>query len=339
MLSRSRSGGFGLLNTAVNSRLLGSILSSSRPLGSVLVAVVLSTCVGEVWPEPAPVDGEQFVQEHEDWRTNRRERLVRPFSGSVMWMGLWELAQGATQFGSDPDLPIVLPTEDSPALAGTIHRSGQDIRFEPSAGSPIMIREGDQIKEETVLQSDRSGNTTNLALGSLGLRIHGEPGTDRLWLRVWDEDSERRETFQLPESYPVDTDWRITAKFEPYPEPRGLRVPDVTSGTIEYQTPGELVFRVDGEEHRLIAVLQSPRSRSYFMMIWDETANVDTYQAGRYMSVPLADEEGWTTIDFNRAYNPPCVFSAYSVCALPPPENRLALAVTAGEKRPDKPAY
>jgi uncharacterized protein (DUF1684 family) len=113
----------------------------------------------------------------------------------------------------------------------------------------------------------------------------------------------------------------------------------VTSGTIEYQTPGELVFRAGGEEHRLIAVLQSPRSRSYLMMIWDETANVDTYQAGRYMSVPLAYEDGWTTIDFNRAYNPPCVFSAYSVCALPPPENRLQLAVTAGEKRPAVPAY
>ena len=108
---------------------------------------------------------------------------------------------------------------------------------------------------------------------------------------------------------------------------------------IQYQTPGELVFRADGREHRLVAVLQSPRSRSYFTIMWDSTATVDTYQAGRYLSVPLADSGGWTTIDFNRAYNPPCVFSAFTVCALPPPENRLQLAVTAGEKRPDEPAY
>ena len=74
-------------------------------------------------------------------------------------------------------------------------------------------------------------------------------------------------------------------------------------------------------------------------MMWDSTATIDTYQAGRYMRVPLADEDGWTTIDFNRAYNPPCVFSAFSVCALPPPENRLRLAVTAGERRPDEPAH
>ena len=70
------------------------------------------------------------------------------------------------------------------------------------------------------------------------------------------------------------------------------------------------------------------------MTLWDSTGVADTYQGGRYMRVPLADDEGWTTIDFNRAYNPPCVFTPYSVCSLPPHENRLALAVTAGEKRP-----
>jgi len=311
----------------------------SRVIRFGFLAVVLTGCMADDWPAPPPVALDEFMQEHQEWRANRRERLVRPFSGVVMWMGLWELAQGVTAFGSDPALSVVLPEEDSPRLAGTIHRSGQQIRLEPSAGSPLTIREGERLTETTMLQSDRSGNTTNLALGSLGMRIHGEPGTDRLWLRVWDEDSEKRETFELPESYPVDTAWRFTAKFEPYPEPRALRVPDVTSGTIEYQAPGELVFRADGREHRLIAVRQSERSTSYFVMMWDSTATVDTYQAGRYLSVPFADEEGWTTIDFNRAYNPPCVFSAFSVCALPPPENRLRLAVTAGEKRPDEPAY
>ena len=308
-------------------------------LRSGLVALLLVGCTGGDWPAPPPVDFDEFAQEHQEFRQNRRERLVRPFSGVVLWMGLWELAQGATPFGSDPDLRIVFPEEDSPPLAGTIHRSGQEIRLEPSPGSPLTIREGERITETTVLQSDRSGNTTNLALGSLGMRIHGEPGTDRLWLRVWDEDSEKRETFELPESYPVDTEWRITAKFEPYSEPRALPVPDVTSGMIEYQTPGELVFWADGREHSLIAVLQSARSRSYFVMMWDSTATIDTYQTGRYLNVPLADEDGWTTIDFNRVTNPPCVFSPFSVCALPPPENRLRLAVTAGEKRPDPPAY
>ena len=278
------------------------MLASALRFG--LVALVLVGCMGDDWPPPPAVAFDEFAQEHQEWRENRRERLVRPFSGVVLWMGLWELAQGATPFGSDPDLPIVLPVEDSPLLAGTIHRSGQEIRLEPSADSPLTIRKGERVTETTVLQSDRSGNTTNLALGSLGMRIHGEPGTDRLWVRVWDEDSAKRETFELPESYSVDTEWRVTAKFEPYPEPRALPVQDVTNGMIEYQTPGELLFRAGGREHSLIAVLQSERSTSYFVMIWDSTATIDTYQSGRYLSVPLADEDGWTTIDFNRAYNP-----------------------------------
>jgi len=311
----------------------------SYALRSGFVTLVLAGCMAEDWPEPPAVSFDEFSREHQEWREDRRERLVRPFSGVVLWMGLWELAQGTTPFGSDPRLSIVLPEEDAPPLAGTIHRSGQEIRLKPGIDSPLTIREGERIVETMVLQSDRTGNTTNLALGSLGLRIHGEPGTDRLWLRVWDEDSSKRETFELPESYPVDTEWRVTAKFQPYAEPRALPVQDVTSGMIEYQTPGELVFEADGREHSLIAVLQSERSTSYFVMMWDSTATIDTYQSGRYLSVPLADEDGWTTIDFNRTYNPPCVFSAYSVCALPPPENRLRLAVTAGEKRPVEPAY
>jgi len=210
------------------------------------------------------------------------------------------------------------------------------VRLEPAPGSPISIREGERITETMTLGSDRTRNTTNLSLGSLGLRIHGEPGTDRLWLRVWDEDMPLRETFRLPEYFPVENEWRVQARFEPYDEPRPLRVADVTGGTIEYEAPGELVFEVDGREHSLIAT-GSATATSYFILMWDSTAVSETYQGGRYLRVPVADETGWTTIDFNRTYNAPCVFTAYSVCALPPRHNWLALHVTAGEKRPEKP--
>ena len=95
----------------------------SYVLRAAFVALVLAGCAGDEWPTPTPVSFAELAQEHQEWRENRRERLVRPFSGVVLWMGLWELAQGATPFGSDPGLPIVLPEEDSPRLAGTIHRS------------------------------------------------------------------------------------------------------------------------------------------------------------------------------------------------------------------------
>ena len=284
----------------------------------IMVTLVTTSCLSEEWPDVEPIDAEDFAADHQEWRNNRREGLVRPFSGVVLWMGLWNLDQGATPFGSDPELPITLPEIDSPALAGTLHRSGQEITIEPAPNSQISFREGDLIESKTVLNSDRSGNTTNLALGSLGMRIHGEPGTDRLWLRVWDE---------------------------PFGESRGLPVADVTQGMLEYQTPGELVFQVNGETQRLIAVADA-NSTSFHVMLWDPTANEETYQLGRYLSVPIPEDdawttekEGWTVMDFNRTRNPPCVFSAFSVCALPPQQNRLEVPITAGEKRPAEAAY
>lgn len=302
----------------------------------LLVLLVLAACA-EPWPERPPVDVAEFQAEHEAWRQNREERLVTPPGGAVLWIGLFPLNQGATAFGSDPDLPIVLPVGDSPPHAGTLHRSGQEVRYEPAPGSTVRLLGEDEPVGPRVLGSDRSGNTTNLALGSLGMRIHGEPGTDRLWLRVWDEDLPARDTFRLPEYFPVDADWRVPARFEPYGEPELLRVPDVTGGTVEYQARGELVFRADGREHSLIATA-GDNATSFFIMMWDSTAVDDTYQGGRYLRADMPDENGWTTIDFNRAYNAPCVFTAFSVCALPPRGNWLELHVTAGEKRPEKPA-
>ena len=117
-----------------------------------------------------------------------------------------------------------------------------------------------------------------------------------------------------------------------------MPIADVTGGMIEQEALGELVFRLDDREHSLIAI-GNEESSTYFVMLWDSTATTETYQAGRYMRVPAVDEEDWTVIDFNRTYNAPCVFTEFSVCGLPPLENWLELAVTAGEKRPDEVAH
>ena len=311
-----------------------------------LLVLALTGC-GEAWPEPAPIDTETFLAEHEDWRANRESRLVTPPGGAVLWMGLWDLPQGASPFGSGSDLAIRLPEVDAPALAGVLVREGQTVTLEPAEGSDIRIRtraeDSDEVvetpvTEPTVLGNDRSRNPTMLVLGSLGMRIHAEPGTDRLWLRAWDEDSPERETFRLPPYYPVSDAWRIAARFTPYDEPEIVEVPDVRGGTVEYRVPGELQFRRRGREYTLQATA-GENSSSFFVMMWDSTATVNTYQAGRYLRVPLPDENGWTEIDFNRAYNAPCVFTPHSVCAIPPRANWLAMHVTAGEQRPDPPRY
>lgn len=272
------------------------------------------------------------MAEHREWRDWRRSRLLASGSGPLIYIGLWELPQGATKVGSDTALPIVFPTSDSPRLAGTLHRSGQEIRFEPAGGARVRRADGRPVTAAILMKSDRADSVTDLALGSLRFRVHGEPGTDRLWLRAWDEDHPARRTFQLPDEFALDTNWRVAARFRRYREPRLFRVQDVLLGTQEYWAPGELVFHVTGREYRLVPFADST-SKDFLLMLRDSTAATQTYQAGRYMRAPFPDSTGWTVINFNRAYNPPCVFTFYSTCALPPQENRLSLAITAGEKR------
>ncbi|MCG8469518.1 MAG: DUF1684 domain-containing protein [Gemmatimonadetes bacterium] len=306
----------------------------NRSFRYVVSSLVLTGCVAETRPELVDVDPATYAAEFAEWRSDRRERLVTPPSGPVLWIGLHELAQGANPAGSDPDLPIVFPASSSPPHAGTFHRSGQDVRFEPAPGAPMTRADGTSVTEPIPVANDRADEPTQFALGALGMRVHAEAGTDRLWLRVWDEAIPSRDSFRLPETFPLDPAWRTRARFDPYPEPRVLPVTDVTSGRLEYRTPGELVFERDDVEHRLIAIASETSAR-FFVMMWDSTATSATYPIGRYLGVPLADDEGWTTIDFNRAYNAPCAFTAFSVCGIPPLENRLPFAVTAGEKRPD----
>jgi uncharacterized protein (DUF1684 family) len=311
---------------------------------ALLAALAVAGC-SEAWPDPAPIDTETLLAEHEEWRSWREERLVTPPGGAVLWMGLWDLPEGDSRFGSADDLAIELPEEDAPALAGVLRREGATVTLEPAPGVAFRIRtsqndEADVVEVPVtapiVLENDRSDEPTTLVLGSLGLRVHSEPGTDRLWLRAWDEDSPARETFRLPAYFPVSDDWRVAARFVPYDEPEIVTVPDVRGGSVEYRVPGELAFRHGGRDHTLQATA-GETSTSFFVMMWDSTATVNTYQAGRYLRVELPDENGWTEIDFNRAYNAPCVFTPHSVCAIPPRDNWLTMHVTAGEQRPDEP--
>jgi len=305
---------------------------TTRP---ILLSVLAFSACGEPWPEPAPVEPDEFATAHEEWRVNRQMRTVTPPGGALLWIGLWDLSEGESDFGAAAEHAIRLPEADSPPTAGTLFREGETVRLTPAPNSGISVFEGDAVREPLDLKHDRTDDPTRLQLGSLGLRVHSEPGTDRLWLRAWDEDHPDIETFELPEYYPVDPAWRFQARLERYPQPMVIRVPDVTGGMVEYTAPGELVFEKEGREHRLIATA-SETSTSYFIMMWDSTATVDTYQGGRYLRASFVDEDGWTTIDFNRTYNAPCVFTAFSVCALPPRANWLTMPVTAGEKRPDK---
>jgi len=134
------------------------------------------------------------------------------------------------------------------------------------------------------------------------------------------------------ESYPLDPRWRVAARFDPFEQAKRVRVPDVRGGFMEFTAVGELKFRLDGQELQLTAIGE-PDEPEFFVMFKDPTNQSTTYSGYRIVAPKVVKAGEWTVLDFNFAMNPPCAYSRYTVCPLPPPENRLPVAVEAGLMR------
>jgi uncharacterized protein (DUF1684 family) len=176
---------------------------------------------------------------------------------------------------------------------------------------------------------DASGDPTFLTLDSLSWFIIKRDG--RFAVRLRDRESRFLKEFSGIQRFPVDSTWRIPAKLEKYDPPKQVKVPNILGSVSESESPGALVFEYEGIEFKLDPLGES-LSRSLFLIFADQTNGTDTYGAGRFLYVDPPDSLGNTTIDFNKSYNPPCAFTAYATCPLPPSQNILPFRVTAGEK-------
>jgi uncharacterized protein (DUF1684 family) len=174
------------------------------------------------------------------------------------------------------------------------------------------------------------GGPTVLKLGTLLINVvkRGE----RIGVRVKDTDNPARLEFKGLEYYPIDPKWRLEARFEPYQPPKKIPITNVLSMTENEVSPGALAFEVGGKTYRIDPILEKGET-DLFVMIADETTGSETYGAGRYLYVAPSDASGRVMIDFNKAYNPPCAFTNYATCPLPPRQNRLPFRIEAGEKK------
>jgi uncharacterized protein len=158
---------------------------------------------------------------------------------------------------------------------------------------------------------------------------------DKLGIRIRDTGASTRREFFGIESYPIDLRWRIEGTFRPHD--KIIPIDDVTGLVQDTVSPGAIEFEVNGQRHSL-DVLEGGVGR-YFVIFSDATSGRETYGAGRYVYTDHEDEDGSIVIDFNQSYNPPCVFTDYATCPLPPRQNRLPIAVRAGEKSYGDPSY
>ncbi|MGB3046730.1 DUF1684 domain-containing protein, partial [Dokdonella sp.] len=134
------------------------------------------------------------------------------------------------------------------------------------------------------------------------------------------------------EAYPVDPSWRIEAKWVAFDPPHTLEIPNVIGTLDRMPVPGKAIFERDGKAFELLPVLETEDADELFFIIADKTSGKETYGAARFIYSAMP-RDGKVVIDFNKAYNPPCAFTAFATCPLAPPENRLGVAVTAGEKK------
>jgi uncharacterized protein len=303
-----------------------------------LVLLSLVVAVSAASPESRAADA--YAQEIQTWQQQRHKRLLSD-EGWLVVSGLTWLKPGPNPFGSAPSNAVVLPAHSVPPSAGVLRLEGGRVFVEVAAGVKATLLVGpppgaspDHKREQkpvtkAELRDDLPGPYDVLAIGDVHFFAIDRDG--RMGIRVRDLRSPKRAEFKGLQYYPTSTSYRVTARFVPHPKPVEIKVPSVLGGTTPMASPGQLRFRLGNQDLSLDAVIEADDDKRLFVIFRDTTAGKETYGAGRFVYTDLP-KDNQVVLDFNKAYTPPCAFTAFATCPLPPPQNRLKVAIEAGEK-------
>ena len=306
------------------------------PLLLATVAVVLAACQREPAEDTAAaLDlGTAFERSQAEWRAQREARLLAP-DGWASLIGLHWIDRGPHYLGSSANSGIRLSM--GPPELGLLTLDDGKVSFKPARGAGATI-DGRPASGTVVLLDD-------MAPG--GPSVIGFDGGDgqamvirrqgRLALRVKHAQAPSRTGFAGLDYWAPDRSWLVQGRFVPNPSGSTIEIADIIGGTEPVANPGAIEFTRDGETHRIQALDEG--GDELFLVFADRTNGRGSYGAGRFLYVPKPDANGNVPLDFNQAYNPPCAFTSFATCPLPPPENRLDLEITAGEKAYAKPPH
>ena len=258
----------------------------------------------------------------ETWRKAREERL-KANDGWLTVAGLFWLKEGENRCGTDPSFEIPLPAGRAPARVGVFHFKDGKTMFRVAGDAQVNINGKPSGSAE--LKPDSSGKADVLQIGDFSMFVIHRGA--RYAIRLRDINSSMRREFKGLHWYPVKESHRVVAKFVSYDQPRKIAIPNILGETEQQPSPGYAEFNVLGKTHRLEPVLEGDQ---LFFIFRDETAGKTTYGSGRFLYSDLP-KDGKVTLDFNKAYSPPCAFTPYATCPLPPKQNRLAVGIEAGE--------
>lgn len=250
-----------------------------------------------------------YQAEVTDWRQKREASLKRD-GGWLTVTGLFWLHEGGNTFGTDSHNDIVLAAGPTHAGVFELHRGKVTVKAD---GAPRVMRPD-------------TSDVQNVGR----LRLYVIQRADKFAIRLKDPESEFLRDFHGLSYYPARDEYRITAKF--VPDPRKIPITNIVGQTEPEDSPGYVVFQLHGKEYRLRPLLDDPATKSLEFLFRDQTSGSETYGAGRFLDTD-APKNGQVVLDFNLAYNPPCAFTPYATCPLPPKENRLPVRIEAGEKK------
>jgi uncharacterized protein (DUF1684 family) len=298
---------------------------------NVLAGLILSTGVALVHAD-IPIQTaapDHYTQSIEKWRADRVGGLTAP-DGWLSLIGLEWLQDGANRVGSAADNDIVL--QAGPAHLGvvTLDKSGQvHIKLAAESGATV---DGKSVSEATLIDDAHvtgDASPTLVAFGTANFYVIDREG--RKALRVKDSAATTRHHFLGIDYFPIDPSWRIVADWVPFNPPHDLQMGSVIGTVDTVKVPGKAVFTRDGHTYELLPYQEEPGGDLFFVLA-DRTSGHETYGAARFLYAALP-VNGKVVLDFNEAYNPPCAFTSFATCPLAPPENRLDLRITAGEKK------
>lgn len=296
---------------------------------ALLAALVAApSFAGRVQAQTPPAAKPQsYTDEIRAWQKARVERL-KADNGWLTVAGLFWLQEGDNTFGCAPGNTIVLPAHSAADLAGVFTHSGGTTTVRANPG--VVLRIGAETVTSRALRSDAEGAPDVVEMGRLRFFVIHRGGRDAIRMR--DLESWGRTHFNGIRTYGIDPKWRIEARFEPYDPPHRIPIASIIGTVDSMVCPGALVFMAGGREVRLDPVLEEPDATELFLIFSDLTSGDETYGAGRFLYASLP-QGGKTIVDFNKAYNPPCAFTEFATCPLPPPQNALPVAIRAGEKK------
>jgi hypothetical protein len=306
-----------------------------HPILFLVIAIIFLTACQKATKQAPAVDPAVHRSEIQKWQNDRLASLTKD-DGWLTLVGLFWLNEGENKFGSAAKNAVVLPKDKAPGVAGSLWLEKGRVRLVARPDSAIDVAgptEAKRTKPITTLdlKDDNDDNgPTILKLGTLLINVikRGE----RIGVRVKDTDSRTRREFKGLEYYPIDPKWRIEARFEPYQPAKAIPITNVLGMTDDEVSPGALAFEVDGKTYRIDPILEKGET-DLFVMIADESTGKETYGAGRYLYVSPPDASGKVVIDFNKTYSPPCAFTNFATCPLPPRQNHLPFRIDAGEKK------